>query len=83
MSSVAGMSKTEMSEALNLKFCAKIFKPDSPFFQRLAQIWGLEADLEEILSLMVPEANKTKNPLLIEYTERISAVSEQLKEHIT
>ena len=64
-----------MHEALNLKFCAKIFKPDSPFFQRLGQIWGLEANLEEVLSLMIPEANKTKNPLLIEYSERISSIS--------
>ena len=74
-STIGAMTKTEMSEALNLKFCAKIFKPDSPFFLRLAQIWGLEADLEEVLSLIVPEANRTKNPLLIEYSERISSIS--------
>lgn len=65
MNTQSQMSKTEMMEALNLKFCAKIFKPDSPFFQRLASIWDLEADLEESLSLLIPEAQKTKNPMLI------------------
>jgi hypothetical protein len=31
-------------------FCTKIFKPEAPFFNRLAQIWNKEAYLEELLA---------------------------------
>lgn len=43
-------------EQLNLAFCSKMFKPDGPFFLRLGQIWELEAHIEELVSLIIPEA---------------------------
>lgn len=49
-------SKRDWSETLNLAFCSKIFKPDAPFFIRLGKVWEKEAELEENLSLLVPEA---------------------------
>ena len=55
-----------------MAFCSKMFKPDGPFFTRLGQIWELEAHIEEIVSLMIPEANRTKNPLLVDYANKIS-----------
>lgn len=54
-------------EALNMAFCSKMFKPEGPFFTRLSQIWELEAQVEELVSLMVPEATRTKNPLLVDF----------------
>ena len=69
-------SNINWHEALNMAFCSKMFKPDGPFFTRLGQIWELEAHVEELVSLMVPEASRTKNPLLIDYAHKICAASE-------
>ena len=53
---------------MNLAFVTKVFKPDSPFFVNLGRVWELEAQLEELISLIVPEATKTKNQLIIDFT---------------
>lgn len=66
-----------------MSFFSKVFKQDSPFFTKLGQIWTLEAQLEELLSLLIPEADKTKNPLIIDYADKIMTVSQDMKSHIT
>jgi hypothetical protein len=50
------LNSRDWNEALNLAFCSKIFKPDSPFFTRLGKIWEKEAELEENISMIIPEA---------------------------
>ncbi|CDW78336.1 oxysterol-binding protein [Stylonychia lemnae] len=74
---------TNWYEQLNLQFCSKMFKADGPFFMRLGQIWELEAQVEEIVSLIIPEANRTKNPLIRDYALKISQASELIKEKMT
>ena len=37
--------KPDWHELLNMKFCSKIFTPDSPFFTKLSHIWEFEAQL--------------------------------------
>jgi len=73
------MSKTDWNEQLNLAFCTKVFNPESAFFKKLGHIWELEAELEELVSLIVPEAIRTKNLLLIDYADKISNVSQNMK----
>jgi len=64
---------------LNLAFVTKIFNPESTFYNKLGQIWELQAELDELLSLMVPEAAKSKNPLLVDFAEKISKTSTEIK----
>ena len=59
-------------ERLNLAFASKIFKADGPFFLRLGRIWELEAQIEELVSLLVPEADRSKNPLIKDYAQKIA-----------
>ena len=66
-------NQKDWNEALNLSFCTKLFKPDSNYFTRLGKVWEKEAELEENISLIIPEAQRTKHPIIIDYTEKISA----------
>eukprot|EP00349_Pseudokeronopsis_sp_Brazil_P011726 CAMPEP_0202979840 /NCGR_PEP_ID=MMETSP1396-20130829/85886_1 /ASSEMBLY_ACC=CAM_ASM_000872 /TAXON_ID= /ORGANISM="Pseudokeronopsis sp., Strain Brazil" /LENGTH=66 /DNA_ID=CAMNT_0049719455 /DNA_START=271 /DNA_END=471 /DNA_ORIENTATION=- len=56
-----------------MAFVTKIFRPDSPFFHNLGKIWELEAQLEEVVSLLQPEAKKARsNPVaLSEFADQI------------
>ncbi len=62
-----------------MAFCSKMFKPNGPFFNRLGQIWELQAQVEELVSLIIPEANRTKNPLIRDYAQKIGSYSEDIK----
>lgn len=70
-------------DKLNMGFVTKVFKPDSPFFSNLGKIWELEANLEEIISLLVPEAKKTKNLLIQDYAEKSVKLCSNLKSLIS
>ena len=56
---------------LGLAFCTKIFKPEMPFFEKLARIWSVEAELEETVSLLLPQAKGTGNQLVIDYAQKV------------
>ena len=58
-----------------MAFVTKVFKQESPFFINLGRIWELEAELEELISLIVPEASRTKNFMLVEYSEKIGSIA--------
>ena len=60
-----------------------MFKPESPFFNSLGKIWEVEAQLEELASLLIPESNKTKNPLIADYVDKICSVCSTMKSQIT
>jgi len=45
----------------------------------MGSIWELEAQLQEVISLLVPEANRSGNPLLKTYANQIAAITESLK----
>jgi len=62
----------DWEEELSLKFCTRIFKPESTFFDRLGKIWELEAMIEELISLLVPEAQKSKVPIIVDYAEKLN-----------
>ena len=46
----------DWGEELSLVFCSKIFKPDAPFFNRLAKVWDQESALEEATSQLLEKA---------------------------
>jgi hypothetical protein len=54
-----------------MTFITKVFKPESSFFVNLGKIWELQAQLEELTSLIIPEATRTKNILIVDFSERI------------
>ncbi len=68
-----------MHERLNMRFFSKVFQPEAPLFQKMGSIWELEAQLQEVISLLVPEANRSGNPLLKTYANQIAAITESLK----
>jgi hypothetical protein len=41
----------------------------------MGSIWELEAKMQEVISLMVPEANRTGNPLLKSYANQIADIT--------
>jgi hypothetical protein len=45
----------------------------------MGSIWELEASLQEVISLLVPEANRSGNPLLKTYANQIAGITDQLK----
>jgi hypothetical protein len=45
----------------------------------MGSIWELEASLQEVISLLVPEANRSGNPLLKTYANQIASITDQLK----
>jgi hypothetical protein len=59
-----------------MRFLSKVFQPEAPLFQKLGSIWELEAQLQEVLSLLVPEANRSGNSLLKTYSNQIAAITE-------
>ena len=65
-----------MHERLNMRFFSKVFQPEAPLFQKMGSIWELEAQLQEVLSLLVPEANRSGNSLLKTYANQIAAITE-------
>lgn len=67
--SAGSPSKADVNEQLNLAFCTKVFNPEAPFFKKLGSIWDLQAQLDELLSLIGPEVQRSKNNLLINYTD--------------
>ncbi len=68
-----------MHERLNMRFFSKVFQPDAPLFLKMGTVWELEARLQEIISLMVPEASRSGNPLLKNYANQIADLTGQLK----
>lgn len=64
-----------MHERLNMRFFSKVFQPEAPLFQRMGSIWELEAKLQEVISLMIPEATRTGNPLLKNYANQIADIT--------
>ena len=55
----------EWANQLNLAFTSNLFKPDSPFFMKLAKVWEKEAEMEESMSFIVPDVKKLNNPKLL------------------
>jgi hypothetical protein len=45
----------------------------------MGTIWELEAKLQEVISLMIPEATRTGNPLLKNYANQIADITVQMK----
>ena len=74
-------STASMHERLNMRFFSKVFQPDTPLFLKMGTVWELEARLQEIISLMVPEASRSGNPLLKNYANQIADLTGQLKVH--
>lgn len=70
---------TSMHDRLNMRFFSKVFHPEAPLFQRMGTIWELEASLQEVISLLLPEATRTGNPLLKNYANHIADITTQMK----
>jgi hypothetical protein len=68
-----------MHDRLNMRFFSRVFQPEAPLFQKMGSIWELEASLQEVISLLVPEANRSGNPLLKTYANQIASITDQLK----
>ena len=62
-----------------MSFFAKVFTQDSPLVLKMARYCELEAELQEILSLLVPEAERTGNPLIKNYANQIADITDQMK----
>ncbi len=69
-------AKPDWNEQLNMTFVTKVFKPESSFFVNLGKIWELQAQLEELTSLIIPEATRTKNILIVDFSEKILQCSQ-------
>ncbi len=74
-----GGLSSNMHDRLNMKFFSKVFHPEAPLFQRMGSIWELEAQLQEVISLLIPEATRSGNPLLKNYANHIADITTQMK----
>jgi hypothetical protein len=74
-----GIGGSKWHDRLNMRFFSKVFTPDSPLFLKMGKIWELEAHLQEVLSLLIPEANRTNNHLLKNYANQVADITESIK----
>lgn len=66
-------------ERLNMQFFSKVFTQDSPLVTKMAQYCELEAQLQEVLSLLIPEAERSGNPLIKNYANQVADITDQMK----
>jgi hypothetical protein len=59
-----------------MRFFSKVFAQDSPLIMKMGQFCELEAQLQEVVSLLIPEANRTGNPLLKNFANQIGDITE-------
>lgn len=72
-------NEVSWNERLNMRFFSKVFTPDSPLFTKMGEIWEVEAQLQEVLSLLIPAAERSGNPMLKNYANQIGDLTEVMK----
>jgi hypothetical protein len=64
---------------LDSEFKTSIFSQSSQFYEELGYLWVTEAEIQEILSLLLPELFKLELPILADFGVQLQEKLEGLK----
>lgn len=76
----SGKPADEKSEKSNEQLAKNIFNKFDPLYLKIGKVWSIQAQFEEILSIMEPEMAKV--PKLKNNTEKLHEITTQLKESV-
>ena len=71
---------TEVAEKMNDVLATNIFSKFDPLYQKIGKIWSVQAQFQEVMSLMEPELNKNKR--LKTDGEKLADLANQMKESV-